>query len=243
VKIEFGFSAFACKAPQPAQRNLEVARAEFLLVVVIAELAPFPDLDRRAIAGRGAADPNSFGVVATMPEGRAATRADPLAAARVAVLLFLEALAEHLHELVPAVLFERGLLFGRELLLEFLDQPLEGDFLALRIQGGDLAVVRGKGAIVAVEERVVLHQRHARRTVAVVDRGLHAVGAQRLQQREIFLNRDGQPAAAQVIEKIKQHDVDPEGGGKTFGAGRASCRARLSCDGWRAPWRPGARAA
>src|SRR5690606_10523376 len=160
IKIEFGFSAFACKAPQPAQRNLEVARAEFLLVVVIAELAPFPDLDRRAIAGRGAAASNSRGVVATMPEGRAAARAAPLAAAPVPALLLAEALAEHRHALVPAVLFERGLLFGRELLLESLDRPLEGNLLALRIQGGDLSVVRGKGPIVAVEERFVLHQRH-----------------------------------------------------------------------------------
>src|SRR5690606_40039511 len=97
-----------------------------------------PDLDRRAIARRRTADADAFRVVATVAEGGAATGADPFAAAGVFLLLFLETLTEHVHELVPAMLFQGRLFLGRERLLKLLHQPVQGDFLALRVLGGDL---------------------------------------------------------------------------------------------------------
>jgi hypothetical protein len=89
VEVEFVLGAFAGEAAQAAQRDLDVARAELDRVVEVAVLAVLPDLDRRAVAGRLAADADALGVVAAVAEGRGAAGADPLAAALVAFLLLL----------------------------------------------------------------------------------------------------------------------------------------------------------
>src|SRR5690606_21692210 len=122
--------------------------------------------------------------------------------------LFFQSLAEHFHELVPAMLLERRLLFGGEFLLEFLYKPFKRNVLALGVERGHLAVKRCKGAIVAIEQGFVLHQCHARRVVEIIYGRLHDVGAQRFQQGQVFLHGNGQAAAAQVIKEIKQHGVD-----------------------------------
>jgi len=70
VQIQFVFGAFAGEAPQAAQGDLDVARAEFDGVVEVAILAVLPDLDRRAVARRGAADADAFRVIAAVAEGR-----------------------------------------------------------------------------------------------------------------------------------------------------------------------------
>src|SRR5207344_2571375 len=100
-------------------------------VVVVAVGALVPDLDRAAVAAR-AADPDALRVVAAVAERRGAARADPLVAALVAALLFLEALAQRLHELVPAERRDRGLLLGAQFALEGLAQPVVRDLLRFR---------------------------------------------------------------------------------------------------------------
>src|SRR3546814_16815809 len=77
---------------------LEVADAQFQAVVVVAYLPHIPYFDRAAVAGRIAADADTFGVVAAVAEGRSAARADPLAAARVALFLFFQPLLEQFHQ-------------------------------------------------------------------------------------------------------------------------------------------------
>jgi hypothetical protein len=81
VQIQFVLGAFAGEAAQAAQGDLDVARAELDGVVEVAVFAVLPDLDRGAVAGRGAADADAFRVVAAVAEGRGAAGAYPLAAA------------------------------------------------------------------------------------------------------------------------------------------------------------------
>src|SRR5690606_31419202 len=94
VQIQLELGAFTCKAPQAPQGHLEVACAQLLLVVVVAEFAFFPDFDRRAVAGRRPAHAYAFGVVAAMAEGRGAARAYPFVAAGMALLLLFEPFLE-----------------------------------------------------------------------------------------------------------------------------------------------------
>src|SRR5690606_25206065 len=96
--VQFQRRALAGEAPQAPQRHLEVARAQDLLVVVVAIVAPFPDLDGRAVAGRWTADADAFRVITAVAEGRRAPGADPFAATCVAFLLLGQALAEHFHQ-------------------------------------------------------------------------------------------------------------------------------------------------
>src|SRR6202000_1330909 len=91
--------AFAREAAQAAQRDLDVARAELQRVVVVAIGALLPHLDRAPVLA-GAADADALRVVAAVAERRRAAGADPLAAAFVAALLFLEALLQRLHHRV-----------------------------------------------------------------------------------------------------------------------------------------------
>src|SRR3546814_1503771 len=68
--------ALARKFAQAAERDLDVAGAEFLGVVEILELALFPDFQRALVLAL-AADPHAFGIIARIAEGRGAAGADP----------------------------------------------------------------------------------------------------------------------------------------------------------------------
>src|SRR3989338_1230814 len=88
IEVQFVRRPVARPFPQAAQRNLDVAGAEFLLVIQIAEFALVPDLDRALVAALVLADPHAFGVVAISAKGRGACGADPFIAALMAALLF-----------------------------------------------------------------------------------------------------------------------------------------------------------
>ena len=165
-------------------------------------------------------------MVAAIAERRGAARADPLVAAGVAFLLFFEPLLEQLHQLVPAVLLDGGLFLGRQALFELLDQPIRRHLAAFGQRGRDALVVRAEGLVVAVVQRFILHQRGARQEAEIVQRRRHQVVAQRVHQRQVLVDRDGQLVRPQVVEEIDQHG----------GAG-----ARLS-GVVRGSWRPGGRA-
>ena len=64
VQVQFFHIAFAGKLAQPAQRHLDIARAEFLAVVVVAVGALVPDLDRALIAVALLSDANTLRVLA-----------------------------------------------------------------------------------------------------------------------------------------------------------------------------------
>ena len=127
VEIELVRRAGARELAQAAQRDLDVADAELDIAVEILELALVPDLHRAAVAVLLLADAHAFGIVAVGAERRGAGGADPLVAALVAALLLLEALAQRLHELVPAHGLDLLLLFLGEIFLGELLQPLLGD--------------------------------------------------------------------------------------------------------------------
>src|SRR5690606_3637611 len=101
IEIEFLGRALTGKTAQPAQRHLEVARAEFERVVEVRELAPIPHLHRAPVPRPALPDAHALGVVAACAEGRSAVGADPLVAALVAFALFGEALPQRLHQFLP----------------------------------------------------------------------------------------------------------------------------------------------
>ena len=102
VQVQFAGRALAGKAAQAPQGDLHVARAELHVAIQVAEFPGVPDLDGRPVPGLVLADADALRVVSVGAEGRRARRANPLVAALVAALLFLEALPEALHQLVPA---------------------------------------------------------------------------------------------------------------------------------------------
>ena len=110
-QVEFELVAVARELAQPAQRQLDVARAERLAVVVVAVGALLPDLDRAAVAAL-AADPYPLRVVAAMAERAGAAGADPLVAAFVFFLLLLQPFFQRVHQLIPVQLGRVGLLLG-----------------------------------------------------------------------------------------------------------------------------------
>ncbi len=127
VDVEFFGGAFAGELAQAAQGQLDVARAQFDLVVEVLVLALVPDLYRLALALAGLADADAFRVEPARAERAGATGADPLVATGVAFLLLFEALLELLDQLVQAA---QGLdlctfLVGQRA-LEFLAQPFIG---------------------------------------------------------------------------------------------------------------------
>ena len=202
--------AFARELAQPAQRDLDVARAEFLAVVVVLVGALVPDLDR-ALVLAGAADAHALRVVAAVAEGRGAAGADPLVAAFVSLLLLLEAFLERFHELVPAHLLDLGLFLGGELALQRLAQPVERHFLGEVGQHLDTLEVGGEGAVELVVVLLVLHQRGAREVVEIVEAegavgvGTDDIGLQRFKQGQVFLDRYRQLRRTQGVEEVDQH--------------------------------------
>jgi hypothetical protein len=162
-----------------------------------------------------AADADALRVVAAVAEGRGAAGADPLVAALVAFLLLFETLLERFHELVPAHLLDLGFFFGGELALQRFLEPVERHFLGEVGEHLHALEVGGEGAVELVVVLLVLDQRGAREIVEVVEAvravGVrpHHVGLQRLEQREVFLDRDRQLGRTQRVEEIDQHGGFP----------------------------------
>ena len=73
-QVELDRGALAGELAQPAQRDLDVARAELDRVVEVLELALVPDLDGAAVAVLVLADAHAFGIVAVGAERRGAGR-------------------------------------------------------------------------------------------------------------------------------------------------------------------------
>jgi hypothetical protein len=225
--VELFFRAFAGEAAQAPQCHLDVARAELERVVVVLELALVPHLHRALVAALVLADANTLRVVAIGAEGRGAAGADHLVAAFMALLLLFEALLQRLHELVPAHLLDRRLLFGRELELELLLQPLKRNVLREIGEQLDALEVGGEGTVELVELRFVLDQRSAGQVVEAVDgrrarfRVVDHARANCLEQRQVLLDGDLELGGAQGEEEIDQH------GDRRLGRARITPRADI----------------
>ena len=192
---------------QAAQRHLDVAGAQFDVAVEILELAPVPHLDGAEIAVFVLADAHAFGIVAVGAERRGAGRADPLAAALVAALLFGEALAQRLQDLVePAHGFDLLLLLLGEVFFGEFFEPFRRNVGALRVGEKvepfeDLA----EDAVELVEIALVLHQRGAREIIKVLHPPAGEVLVHGLQQDQVFAQRHRQTGGAQFTEEGGQH--------------------------------------
>src|SRR5437763_6541125 len=156
IHVEFLRHAFARKAPELAQRNLDVARIELDVAVEVAKVALVPNPDGAAVAAL-ATDPHAFRVVAVRAERARAVGADPFRAAGVTLTLFFESLFESFHQLVPAAQrFDSLLVLIREQPLEFFAQPRLGNRRANIEDCVHTLEVRRKREVVAVELRLVL---------------------------------------------------------------------------------------
>src|SRR5690606_3010064 len=81
VDVELFRRALAGELAQAAQGDLDVAGAQFHLVVQVLVFALVPHLHRPALALAGVADADAFRVVAAGAERAGAAGADPLVAA------------------------------------------------------------------------------------------------------------------------------------------------------------------
>jgi len=210
-QIEFVSGALAREAPQPAQRELDVARAELPAVVVVLVGALVPHLHGRLVAALVLPDAYALRVVAIGTEGAGAGGADHAAAALVAFLLLLETLLQRRHQLFPAHLLDRGLVGGAEFEFQGLAQPVQRHFLGEVGKQLYALEVGREGAVELVELHFVLHQRGARQVVELVDRGpavaVDDAGLQGLQQAQVFIDADLQFGRAQGVEEVDQHRV------------------------------------
>ena len=154
------------------------------------------------------ADAHAFGIVAVGAERRGAGRADPLAAALVALLLLLETLLQRLHQLLPAAqrLDLRLLLVGQELLGE-LAQPLLRDLGRDALGGQRLEALEdvAEHPVELVEVPLVLHQDGARQIVEIVDAVVGDALLHRLHQRQVLLDGDRHLGRAQFEEEVDEH--------------------------------------
>ncbi|MPM87405.1 hypothetical protein SDC9_134501 [bioreactor metagenome] len=209
-QVQLQLVAFACEFAQAAQRHLDIARAQFLGVVVVAIGTLLPHLHGALVLARPA-NADALRVVAAVAEGAGAVGADPLVAALVAFFLLFKALFQRLHQIVPAHLLDGGDLLGRELALQRLAQPFQRKLLAQVGNHLHALEVGRERAVELVEVLLVLDQDGAREVIKIVQApavlGLGADDArvQRLQQREVFLHRHGQLAGAQGVEEVNQH--------------------------------------
>ena len=210
VEVEFIGRAGARELAQAPQRDLDVTRAEFDLVVEILELAPVPDLDRAEAAVLVLADADAFRIVAVRAERRGAGGADPLLAALVAPLLLLHELAQSFQELVQAPQgLDLLLLLVGEIFLRQLLEPLRRNFDRGRIAHQLEALEHvAEDAVELVEIALVLHQRGAREIIEVLDPPPREVLLHRFHQREIFAQRHRHARGFEVMEEGDEHGAN-----------------------------------
>ena len=216
-QIEFRRRALPREPPQPAQRQLDVARADLDVVVQVAELAPVPHLHRAAMAGLVLADPHAFGIVAIRPERRGPRGADPLRPALVPPLLLAQQFAQPVHQrLEPAHRLDLLHLLGRQQLLRHLAQPFLGD-LPPQVTLGRLQPLEAlaEHAIETVQVTLVLHQRRAAQVVEILHAVVGDIRLHRRHQRQVLGDRGRHAGLAQREDEVREH-----------GASSLSCHGR-----------------
>ena len=208
--VELDLGALARELAQAAQCQLDVARADLDGVVEVLVLALVPHLDRTALAVLVLADAHAFRVETVGAERRGAGRADPLAAALVALLLLLETLLQRLHQLLPAAhRLDLGLLLVGQKLLGELAQPFFGNFRGDALGGQRFQSLEdmAEHAVELVEVALVLHQHRARQVVEVVDLVVGDALLHGLHQRQVLLDGDRHLGLTQFEEEVGEHRV------------------------------------
>src|SRR5208337_3880902 len=116
VEVKLLVGALARKAAESPERQLDVARSKLRIAVEILELAFVPDFDRATAPALVLADAHALGMVAIGAERGRPAGSNPFRAALMAPRLLGEALAQRLHQLVEAELFDFRALFGAQIL-------------------------------------------------------------------------------------------------------------------------------
>jgi hypothetical protein len=148
-------------------------------------------------------------MIAVGAEWRRTRGADPFRAALVAALLFLEALGQRLHQLVPAKLLDLRLFFFGEIFLGEFAEPLFRDLRRAGIVRHQIEALEdmAEHAVEFVEVALVFHECCARQEIEILDTpvGEIGVGVECLHQREIFTHGDGQARGFQLVEEVDEH--------------------------------------
>ena len=173
------------------------------------KLALVPHLDGAEVAVLLLADADAFRIVALRAERRGAGGADPLAAALMPALLFLQTLAQGLHELVPAHRLDLLLFFLGEIFLRELLQPFGGNVRLLHgVEQALQPLEHGaEHAIELVEIALVLYQRGPRQVIKILHRLFGEVGVERLHQRQIFAQGHRDLRVAKRCEELQKHGL------------------------------------
>ena len=125
----------------------------------------------------------------------------------MALLLLRQTLAQSLHQLFEAELFDLRPLLGAQIVFSQPAQPFLRQLLGLD-RGGDRehALERlGEDDIEPVEIALVLDQERARKPIELVDRLLREVALQRAHQVEILARGDRHVRLAQIGEESQKH--------------------------------------
>ena len=129
----------------------------------------------------------------------------------MALFLLFQPFFERVHQLVPAHGLDSGFLFGAQLFLQHLLEPV-GRQLFLPIGEHLHALeIRAKGLVKLVKQLFVFDQAYAGQKVEIVQApGILRARAdqafvERFQQREQLFDRNRQFGGAQGVEKVDQH--------------------------------------
>ena len=120
--------------------------------------------------------------------------------------LLVEQFLQSIHQLVVAEFFDLRFLFGRQLTLQPLHQPVQRYFRRLVEQGLRAVEVMAECLVELVKVRLILHQRGPGEVVELINRGADHLLVQRLEQNEKFLDRYRNLRILQREEEINQHD-------------------------------------
>ena len=151
------------------------------------------------------ADADARFVVPAASKARGAAGADPVIAAAVLFLLFLDALVEHLHQFIQ--FFDKPI--HARLIIEItfelvLAEPVP-EFLRQILRRLDAFKVLGEDRVQLVVIRLRLDENAAAEMVKARQRGMRQILAHRFHQRHPFVDRNLQAAGPQQIEKIQKH--------------------------------------
>ena len=210
VHVQLVRRALPGKAAQAAQGDLDVAGAQFDLVVQVPVFALLPDLHGPAMLAL-AADADAFGIVAAVAERAGPAGADPFVAALMPAVLLVQTLLQRLHQLVepPKRLDLRLLLLGQVFLVQQ-PQPVLGDVSGQVLSCPDrLDPLEdlAEDLIEPVVVLLVLDQHRPRQVVEVLDLcGRHAL-VHGFHQMEPFLHRYRDFRVPQGREEGEEHGV------------------------------------
>ena len=199
--------------PQQAESHLELADVERIVAAKIAVLSLSRDLKGAAVDAL-AADADALRAVAGVAEVGVAARADPVRAAVVLLLLFLEAFFKHLQDFVDALF--RIALRAQEL-AEFLHcggrvvEPVHQLVRQQLLGEGHVLEILQKRGVKLVVIRLALDEHSAAEVIKTRQRRAVQTERQTLHERHPLVEADLEAALTQKVEKSDKHGLTASG--------------------------------